>query len=534
MIKLNFHKYILISLLLILPSSLFSQYLTEDIFKFSRALGYVSSYYVDSVDTKEIVENSIIKMLKDLDPHSVYIPADEVKEMNQPLEGNFEGIGIQFNILNDTIYVISPISGGPSEKVGIRAGDRIVEIDGENVAIIKISTQGVRDRLLGEKGTKVNVGVKRKNVKEILYFNITRDKIPIYSVDAAYMASDKIAYVKINRFSLTTVDEFNKKVENLKAKGAEAIILDLRDNGGGYLDKAIELADQFLEKGQLIVYTKGLQVPQTQSFATGNGKCKEGKVLILIDEGSASASEIVSGAIQDWDRGIIVGRRSFGKGLVQKPMFLPDGSMIRLTIARYYTPTGRLIQKPYDHGSEEYAKELLTRYEHGEFLNQDSIIFPDSLKYNTLKNNRIVYGGGGIMPDIFVPLDTTRVTEYYSKMVRQGVLNSFVLEYIDDHRKKLKSNYDDFKAYNRKFEVTERILKDLVEYGEENDITPTEEEFEKSKEDFMLIIKALIARDLWDMSEYFQIVNVRDKGFNKALEIMEDWDYYKEHVLKTQ
>ena len=533
MLKVNFHKYLLISFLLIFPSSLFSQYLTEDIFKFSRALGYISSYYVDSVDTKELVEDAIIDILKDLDPHSVYVPADEVKAMNEPLEGNFEGIGIQFNILRDTIYVISPISGGPSEKVGLRAGDRIVEIDDENVAIIKISTQGVRDRLLGKKGTKVKVGIKRKNVNEILYFTITRDKIPIYSVDAAYLVDNDIAYIKINRFAMTTIKEFNEKVEMLKSQGAKSIILDLRDNAGGYLDKAIELADQFLDKGQLIVYTKGLQVPRSESYATGAGNCKDGKVLILIDEGSASASEIVSGAIQDWDRGIIVGRRSFGKGLVQKPMFLPDGSMIRLTIARYYTPTGRLIQKPYDNGSEEYAKELLTRYEHGEFLNADSIDLPDSLKYYTLKNKRVVYGGGGIMPDIFVPLDTTAVTKYYSKMVRQGVLNSYVLEYIDKNRKRLESNYPDFKSFNNKFEVTDKMLKNLLEHGEENDIETTDEEFENSKKNFKLIIKGLIARDLWDMSEYFQIVNVRDKGFNKAVEIMQNWDNYQEHVLKS-
>ncbi len=534
MLKTYFNKYLLVILLAILPSTLFSQYLTEDIFKFSRALGYISSFYVDTVNTTKIVENAIISTLKELDPHSVYIPADEVKEMNEPLEGNFEGIGIQFNILNDTLYVISPISGGPSEKVGLRAGDRIVEIDGENVAIIKITTTGVRDRLLGEKGTKVKVGIKRKGIKEILYFTITRDKIPIYSVDAAYMVNDNIAYIKINRFAMTTLDEFLEKAEMLKNKGANSLILDLRDNGGGYLDKAIDLADQFLDKEQLIVYTKGSKVPRTQSEATGNGKFKDGNVLILIDEGSASASEIVSGAVQDWDRGIIVGRRSFGKGLVQKPMFLPDGSMIRLTIARYYTPTGRLIQKPYENGAEEYEKELLKRFEHGEFVNEDSINLPDSLKYYTLKNKRVVYGGGGIMPDIFVPLDTTKVTDYYSKMVRQGVLNSFILDYIDKNRKKLESDYPGFKVYNEEFEVTDEIIKSLREYAKENDIESTDEEVEKSKENFSLIIKGLIARDLWDMSEYFEIINTRDKGFKKAVEVMQNWDYYKKQVLKYQ
>jgi len=527
-------QFIIIVILFILPARIYSQYLTEDIFKFSRALGYISSYYVDSVDSKQLVEDAIVNILKDLDPHSVYIPADEVKEMNEPLEGNFEGIGIQFNVLNDTIYVISPISGGPSEKVGIRAGDRIVEIDGENVAGIEISTKGVRDRLLGEKGTKVKVGVKRKHTKDVLYFTITRDKIPIYSVDAAYLVKNEIAYIKINRFASTTMDEFTEKMNSLKGQGAKSLILDLRGNGGGYLDKAIDLANQFLEQGQLIVYTKGLQSPRTESRSDGTGMFKEGNVLVLIDEGSASASEIVSGAIQDWDRGIIVGRRSFGKGLVQKPMFLPDGSMIRLTVARYYTPTGRLIQKPYTNGYEEYEKELLDRYEHGEFLNRDSINLPDSLKYNTLKNNRIVYGGGGIMPDIFVPLDTTKVSAYYSKMVREGALNSFVLEYIDKNRKKLVSNYPDFKTFNDKFIVTEKVLKELVEHGVENKIEAKENEFEESKEYFSLIIKALIARDIWDMSEYFEIVNSRDKGFEKAVEIMLNWDQYQEQVLKAR
>lgn len=534
MLKLKLPRYIILVIIFLLPTQLFSQYFSEDIFKFSRALGYISSYYVDSVDSKKLVEDAIITVLKDLDPHSVYIPADEVKEMNDPLEGNFEGIGIQFNVLNDTIYVISPIAGGPSEKVGLRAGDRIVEVDHENVAGIEITTKGVRKRLLGEKGSKVNVGVKRKGVIEILYFTIIRDKIPIYSVDAAYLIDNEFAYIKINRFALTTVDEFTEKVNLLKAQGAKSIIIDLRGNGGGYLDKAIDLADLFLEKDQLIVFTQGLQSPRSENKATGNGLYKNDKVLILIDEGSASASEIVSGALQDWDRGIIVGRRSFGKGLVQKPMFLPDGSMIRLTVARYYTPTGRLIQKPYENGKEEYEKELSARYEHGEFLNKDSINLSDSLKFKTLKNNRIVYGGGGIMPDVFVPLDTTSVTAFYGKLIRQGVLNSFILRYIDLNRKKLKSTYNKFDKYNDQFEVSDKILDELVVYGKENDIETTNDEFEKSKDDLKILIKALIARDLWDMSEYYQIINVRDKGFNKALEIMHNWDHYQKQVLNHQ
>ncbi|NOQ27685.1 MAG: PDZ domain-containing protein [Bacteroidales bacterium] len=534
MLKLKTTKYILIIFLFVLPVKLFAQYLTEDYFKFNRALGYINSYYVDSINSKQIVEDAIISMLKDLDPHSVYIPADEVKEIREQLDGNFDGIGIQFNILDDTLYVISPIAGGPSEKVGIRAGDRIIEIDEENVAIIKITTKGVRDRLLGEKGTTVKVGVKRKGVNETLYFPIIRDKIPIYSVDAAYLIDNEIAYIKTNRFSRTTLDEFNDKISELRTQGAKSLILDLRGNGGGYLDKAIELADQFLEKDQLIVYTNGLKSPKVDWKATGTGQYRDFKLLILIDEGSASASEIVSGAIQDWDKGIIVGRRSFGKGLVQRELNLPDGSMMRLTVARYYTPTGRLIQKSYKKGKEEYEKELYNRYEHGEFLNRDSIDLPDSLKYQTLKNKRIVYGGGGIMPDIFVPLDTTAVTKFYSKFIRQGALNSFVLDYIDNNRKKLTNSYKDFATFNNKFEVTDKILINLRKYGLKNDIETTDDEFEKSKEDFGLIIKALVARDLWDMSEYYQIVNARDKGFKKAVEIIKNWDDYKKQVLNAQ
>ncbi|OFX21635.1 MAG: peptidase S41 [Bacteroidetes bacterium GWA2_31_9b] len=530
MIK-RYTQIFFILLIFIIPARSFSQTFTEDIYKFSRAMGYISNFYVDTINGPKLIENAIVNLLKELDPHSVYIPKDEVKEMNEPLEGNFEGIGIQFNILHDTIYVISPISGGPSEKVGIRAGDRIISINDEIVAGKGISNTGVRDRLLGEKGTIVIVSIKRKGVSELLQFTITRDKIPIYSVDAAYLIDKEIAYIKISRFASTTVDEFVEKAKKLKNDGAKSLILDLRDNGGGYLDKAIELADHFLDDKKLIVYTEGMRVPRKENLATIDGIYQDGNVIVLIDEGSASASEIVAGAIQDWDRGIIIGRRSFGKGLVQQQLFLPDGSLIRLTVARYHTPTGRVIQKPYDQGLEEYEKELLTRYQQGELLNKDSINFPDSLKYYTLQNKRIVYGGGGIMPDIFVPLDTTSVTEFYSKMVRTGVLNSFVLDYIDKNRKSLKSKYPNFNTYLQKFEVTSEMIDNLVTFGAKSKIEPKENDIEKSKPDFSLIIKALIARDLWDMSEYFQIVNVRDKGFNKAVEVVKNWEKYNSEVL---
>lgn len=524
-------RYLILLIIISTPVKLFSQYITEDIFKFSRAMGYISNFYVDTINGSKLVETAIVNVLKELDPHSVYIPEKEVKEMNQPLEGNFEGIGIQFNLLKDTIFIISPISGGPSEKVGLKAGDRIIKINDEEVAGKGISTTGVRDRLMGDKGTKVNVTIKRKGIADLLTFTIIRDKIPIYSVDAAYLVDKNIAYIKINRFALTTVDEFVEKMKTLKEKGATSLILDLRDNGGGFLDKAIELADHFLDDKKLIVYTEGMRSPKTESFATQEGVFQQGNLIIMMDEGSASASEIVAGAVQDWDRGIIIGRRSFGKGLVQKPFFLPDGSMIRLTVARYHTPTGRVIQKPYSEGVDKYEEELMKRYKQGELLNQDSITFPDSLKYNTLVKKRIVYGGGGIMPDIFVPLDTTSVTPYYSKILRQGVLNSFILEYVDKNRKYLKSTYPDFKKFNEKFEVNDSILNDLIKYGQDSKIEATTEEIEKSKTDFALVIKALIARDLWEMSEYYQIINVRDKGFNQAVDVAKNWNKYYSEVL---
>lgn len=517
-------SFILFILGILFISSAQGQLFNEDLYKFGRALHYVSGYYVDSVNRGDMVETAIKEMLKDLDPHSVYLTPEEVKEMNEPLQGNFEGIGIQFNILDDTIYVISPISGGPSEKVGIRPGDRIVKIDGENVAGINISTKGVRDRLLGEKGTKVNVSIKRNGVKELLEFTITRDKIPIFSLDAAYMVEDNIGYIKLNRFAMTTVKEFREAAIELIDQGANSFVLDLRDNGGGYLDQAISLADQFFEEDKLLVYTEGLHVEKTESFSTPEGVAIDANLVVLIDEGSASASEIVAGAIQDWDRGIVVGRRSFGKGLVQKPLLLPDGSMIRLTVARYHTPTGRVIQKPYDDGVEEYAKDLLNRYNSGEFIYSDSIDFPDSLKYTTLTKNRLVYGGGGIMPDVFVPLDTSSFASYYSGLIRKGILNTFVLNYIDENRTALISNYPDFATYVEQFKVNDGIFNQLVDYaGEEGLEMAVNEDDTKSEEHIRRLIKALIARDLWDMSEYFEIMNKKDDGFNTAIKTLKHW-----------
>jgi len=495
---------------------------TEASLKIGKVISLIEAYYVEEVNQEKMVERAIINVLKELDPHSTYISEKEVKNMNEPLIGNFEGIGIQFNVLYDTILVISPVPGGPSEKVGIRAGDRIVKIDDENVAGISITTTKVRDRLLGKKGTKVNVSVKRKGVVELIEFTITRDKIPIHSLDAAYMADDEVGYIKLNRFSFTTMKEFHKALDSLLNLNMKKLILDLRGNGGGYLETAVKLVDEFLPEGKMIVSMEGNHVPKKSFISHSGGRLLDNKVVVIIDEGSASASEIVAGAFQDWDRGVVIGRRSFGKGLVQKPFNLPDGSMVRLTIAKYYTPSGRLIQKPYDDGFEEYAKDLVKRYNNGEFVYSDSIHFPDSLKYTTLLNKRVVYGGGGIMPDVFVPLDTTGNTGYYSDLLRKGVVTSFTLDYVDRNRDKINRMYRSFSEFKDQFKIDDSMLRDLLIAAKDEKIEENEPEFEQSKEQIKMILKALIARDIWDMSEYYEIVNEKNKVFNKAISILKN------------
>ena len=509
------------------------QIFNEDMYKFGKALHYITSYYIDSVNRADLVEQAVKEMISDLDPHTTYLTKEEVKAMSEPLEGNFEGIGIQFNIYKDTIYVITPISGGPSEKVGLKAGDRIVKINGEIVAGIDITTSGVRDRLLGEKGTKVDVSIKRPGIEELLHFTITRDKIPIHSMDAAYMTDDHTGYIKLNRFAQTTNQEFTDAIKDLKKKGAKSLILDLRDNGGGYLEQAIELADEFLNNNKLIVYTEGLKVERDESHASAGGVFQNDNLVILIDEGSASASEIVAGAIQDWDRGLIIGRRSFGKGLVQRPVSLPDGSMIRLTVARYHTPTGRVIQKPYENGRKDYRRDLVNRFNKGEMTSVDSIDFPDSLKHYTKKNNRVVYGGGGIMPDIFIPLDTTSYSDYFNQLIRTGILNSYILEYIDNNREMITKQYQAFTNYKNDFTVTQKMIDDLIGFAEQEGIEPNKQQIKHSKNEMKVQIKALIARDLWEMNEYFQIVNENDKVYQKAKEVLNNWDTYSTKYLEN-
>ncbi len=433
---------------------------------------------------------------------------------------------------NCDIKIATPISGGPSEKVGVLAGDRIVKVDGINVAGIGITNEDVYRLLRGEKNTKVTVTILRRNVDELLDFTIVRDKIPIYSIDASYKVKDNIGYIKINRFSMTTIVEFRDAVEKLKTQNVNSLILDLSGNGGGYLDIAVKLADQFLDDEKLIVYTEGISNPRREYLSTSKGVFETGNIVIIIDEGSASASEIVAGAIQDWDRGIIIGRRSFGKGLVQRPLRLPDSSMVRLTVARYYTPTGRLIQKPYDMSKSEYDNDIINRYNNGELSYKDSIHFPDSLKYNTLKNSRVVYGGGGIMPDFFIPIDTSFYSDYYRDLLRRGILNRFTLKYIDNNRKRLEARYITINDFKSNFTVTDKMLNDLIEFADNEGLLKDKDAVDISGEKIKLLIKAYIARDIWSSSEFYEVINEPEVKYQKAISIMDNWAYYEKLLMK--
>ncbi len=498
--------------------------------KFRRALRIVGFAYVDPVEEEELVEDAIRGMLKELDPHSVYLSADELRRANEPLLGSFDGIGVQFNIINDTITVVSPVPGGPSEKVGILPGDKIVTIDGEKSTGSKATNEYVMERLRGERGTKVEVGIYRRAASSILDFSITRDKIPINSLDAAFMATPEIGYIKLNRFSRTTMNEFRDAHNELLGKGMKHLILDLSFNSGGFLDVAIDLADQFMERNQLIVYTEGNAAPTQKFNSTSAGNFKSGKLVVMINEGSASASEIVAGAVQDWDRGLLVGRRSFGKGLVQRPFDLPDGSAIRLTTARYMTPTGRSIQKPYDEGKEEYYMDLMSRLESGELVSPDKIEFPDSLKYLTKINQREVFGGGGIMPDFFIPLDTNRVSDYYSKLLRSGAINTFSIEYANENRDSLTRKFSNIDSFMEGFVVDDNLLNQLYDHAESQGIERAENEEEMKDEFLNLQLKALVARSLWDFSAFIQMRMQMDDAYLKAIEIIEDDTFDKLNI----
>ncbi|MDP3002846.1 MAG: S41 family peptidase [Bacteroidales bacterium] len=520
-------RMVLLITLFLIALSASSQVLNEGTYKIGRTFGLIDAFYVDSADLDKLAEKAIIEILKNLDPHSTYISAKDVKEMNEPLNGNFEGIGIQFNLLRDSIIIIEPIAGGPSEKVGLRAGDRILTINQEKVTGIGISTTGVRSRLMGAKGTKVNITVFRRGEKDILDFTIIRDKIPINSLDASYMLDKETGYIKLNKFAATTEKEFSDAVAVLKKSNMKNLVLDLRGNGGGYMLAATTIADKFFSDQKLLVYLSGRKTPRQDYKSSGIGSLSSARVVVLTDEGSASASEILAGALQDWDRGVILGRRTFGKGLVQNGFNLTDGSMIRLTIARYYTPSGRSIQSSYNEGYDKYMENFLKRFTlHGEMMTADSTHFLDSLKSKTLVNKRVVYGGGGIMPDVFVAADTTYNTAYFSRLNGKNVLSSFTVEYYDKNRLKLNSQYKSFDEFKNEFQFSPDDIKTFIAKGEAEGVKYNEDQFNKSKDEILLVLKGLVATNIWQPSEYFQIINENDKVIEKALNVISDKKSY--------
>lgn len=516
-----------IAALLMQCTSLRSQGLTQETFKLGKTLALLEAIYVDSVNISALTEQMIISTLRNLDPHSVYIPAKDVQEENEPLQGNFEGIGIQFNLLNDTIIIISPIPGGPSEKVGIMAGDRIISIAGEKVNGVGMTTTGVQKRLRGPKGTKVDVLIFRKGEKELLDFMITRDKIPVNSLDAAYMVTGNVGYIKLSRFSEQTAVEFSQAVEKLRTGNMEHLVIDLRGNSGGYMVPAVQIADELLSGEELIVYLEGLHTSRQEYQSAPSGELTRARVAVLLDEGSASASEILAGAVQDWDRGVIIGRRSFGKGLVQNRFPLPDGSEIRLTIARYYTPSGRSIQTPYDEGFDKYFQTFYSRYFSGELIHPDSLNLPDSLKAFTIRNKRVVYGGGGISPDIFIPIDTTYYSDYYRDLIRTSALTNYMLSYTDRNRSQLTRRYRSFDAFSREYEIDAAAIEGLKAAGEKNGVRFDQKQYDVSAPEIKSVMKALVARDIWDMNEYFRVINENDPAISKALEVLNDSRFYE-------
>jgi len=496
----------------------------KEIRKVQIAQMAISQLYVDTVNTHKLAEDAIKGMLKELDPHSSYSTPKEVKQLTEPLQGNFEGIGVQFNLIDDTLLVIQPTLNGPSEKVGIVAGDRIVSVNDTAIAGVKMERDKIVSKLRGPKGTQVKLGVVRRGVPDKLYFNVVRDKIPVNTLVAAYMVRPGIGLIRLESFGATSHDELVDACDSLKKQGMKKLILDLQQNGGGLLKAAVDISNEFLKDGEKIVYTEGRTVPRFDYKANGKGTLKKMPVVVMIDEFSASASEIVTGALQDHDRAMVVGRRSFGKGLVQRPIEMPDGSMIRLTVAHYYTPVGRCIQKPYKKGDlKEYEMDYENRLKHGELTNPDSIHFADSLKYYTLNKHRTVYGGGGIMPDYFIPLDTTQYTRFHRQLAVKSIIIQQVLKYIDQNRASLKNDYPTFDRFEQQFSVPQELIDRMVAEAEKQKVKPKdEEELQKTLPRLRLQTKALVARDLWGMNEYFKIMNEENEAVKKALEILEE------------
>lgn len=492
------------------------------LYKLQEIMTYINRDYVDSVDTNELVEYGINKMLENLDPHSSYIPARDASLAQSQLDGEFDGIGVEFGIIRDTIYVVAPLTGGPSEALGIQSGDQIIRVDGKTVAGVGVTNRDVFDYLRGPSGSKVMVDIKRRNEPELISYEITRDKIPQYSINASYMVNEEIGYIKVTRFAATTYDEFRNSLVDLQSQGMKKLIIDLQGNPGGYMGAAINMADELLGDRSLIVSQVGkIEQYNQKAFAFKPGIFEEGSVIILINEGSASASEILAGAIQDNDRGLLVGRRSFGKGLVQMPIDLSDGAELRLTIARYYTPSGRSIQKPYGKNFEAYERDWLDRYDNGEFFSSDSIKFNDSLKYET-KKGRVVFGGGGIMPDYFVPLDTTMNSPYVTKLFNSDSSREFILDYVTNNKDKFAGiSMDD---YYKTFQVSDEMLQELVKVGERNKIEFDSKDFNKSKDYLKVLLKAHLGRQLYDDSAFYKVINDINEVYLRALNLFDEAD----------
>ena len=493
----------------------------------------ISNFYVDTVNDDKLIEEAIKGMLESLDPHSTYTDAKETKELEEPLQGEFSGIGIQFNMKQDTLYVIQTIVGGPSEKVGIMAGDRIITVNDTTIAGVKMKNNDIMKRLRGKKGTKVTVQVKRGKNPELITFRITRDNIPLYSVDATYMIDNKTGYILISRFGAKTHEEMIEAIKKLEQQGMTQLIIDLGNNGGGYLNAAIDMCNEFLQRRQLIVYTEGNSAPRQEANADGFGSYKDLKMVVLVDQFSASASEIFSGAMQDWDRAVIVGRRTYGKGLVQRPFRFDDGSMMRLTVARYYTPSGRCIQKPYTKGDKkQYEEDLVDRSKDGEYFHLDSIQFNDSLSYKTLKNGRTIYGGGGIMPDVFVPLDTTENSKYYRDLMAKGIINQYAVDYVDKNRAQIKKGYKDVYDFDKRFSLTDADMKKFIAMGEKDSVKYDDKDYKTSENLLKTVLKGLIARDVFaDPGAYTIVINHRNKDVQEALRVINDDKLYNSLLL---
>ncbi len=484
----------------------------------------ITSLYVDSVNEDKLIEDAIKGMLESLDPHSSYTDAKETKELEEPLQGEFSGVGIQFNMNKDTLYVIQTIPGGPSERVGVLAGDRIIYVNDTVIAGVKMKNSDIQKRLRGKKGTQVNIKVQRPGVKELITFRITRDNIPLHSIDAQYMLDERTGYLRISRFGAKTYEEMMDALSDLKKQGMTQLVMDLSDNGGGYLNAAIDMCNEFLERGQLMVYTEGDNSPRNEANANGYGDYKDLPMVVMVNQYSASAAEIFAGAMQDWDRAVIVGRRTFGKGLVQRPIKFDDGSMMRLTVARYYTPSGRCIQKPYDRGNKKaYEKELLDRANEGEYYSLDSIQFNDTLRYTTRLHGRTIYGGGGVMPDVYVPIDTTEYSTYYRDMTAKGIINQYAIQYVDKNRKSISKQYETLKDFDNGFVVTDAMMRDFIAMGEKDSVKYDEEKYRTSEQLLKDIIKGLIARDVYgDQGAYNVIINHRNRDLKAAIAVLND------------